>query len=376
MLNRSRLIEQFMSMVKIGSESFHEARFRDYLQEEFSKRGLKAEEDNAARQIGGDSGNLLIRVPGTVDIPPLLLTAHMDTVGPGQNIEPIRADDKCIRSAGKTILASDDKAGIAAILEAVDVLIEEEKRRPPLEILITACEEQGLLGARNFDYTKLQAKMGYTLDSDGSPGGIVVASPCQNEIDYVVHGRAAHAGMNPEDGINAIQVMARAIAKMPCGRIDEETTCNFGLIDGGSARNIVAEYCHVKGEARSLNPSKLDSLTEELKKIFTTEVEACGARAEIEVSFLYPAVALDTDEPLIRQAVKAAEKIGLTAELKKTGGGSDAAVIHNHGIRCANLAIGMSSVHTTAEYIQEEDLVNTAKWLLAIIDQYVGEAAV
>ncbi|HHW62169.1 MAG TPA: M20/M25/M40 family metallo-hydrolase [Syntrophomonadaceae bacterium] len=373
MINEPRLIEQFLTMVAIGSESFREKALRDYLQSEFLKRGLEIEEDDAARLIGGNCGNLLVRVPGNVNLSPLLLSAHLDTVTPGENIQAVVGEDGCIRSTGPTILAADDKAGIAAILEVLDVLAEENQPRPPLEILLTVCEEQGLLGARHFDFTRLKSRIGYTLDSDGAPGGIVVKSPAQNEINYKVYGRAAHAGMNPEDGINAIQVMAYALSQMPCGRIDPETTCNFGMIDGGQARNIVAEYCHVQGEARSLNPQRLESLTEELQQTFITAVESRGARAAVEVNFLYPAVVLDHDEPVVSLAAQAAEQLDLPVSYKKTGGGSDAAVIYGHGIRCANLAMGMRAAHTQEEHIYVNDLINVVKWVLTIIDHYVKE---
>jgi len=359
-------------MVKISSLSFREREFCDYLKKEFAGRGLQVEEDQAGTAVNGTAGNLLVKVPGDARLEPILLAAHMDTVVPGEQVIPVW-DEGIIKSKTDTILGADDKAGIAAILEAVDVLLASGETIPPLEILLTICEEQGLLGAKNFDYGRLRAKTAYVLDSGGRPGTIVIQSPCQNEIEYRVTGKPAHAGINPEDGLNAIHIMAKAVAAMPCGRIDEETTCNFGIIEGGLARNIVAEKCTMKGEARSLKREKLDQLTERLIKVFTREVENNGGVPETTVTFLYPEITLQRDEKVVKLAAAAAEEIGLKAVLEGTGGGSDASIINSQGIRCANLGIGMSAVHTLDEYIRVEDLVNDARWLIAIIRRAAQE---
>lgn len=369
MVNQERLLGNFMKMVEVASISGQEGTFRDLLKAEFALLGLSAEEDNAGLVLHGDSGNLLVKMRGTVANPTLLLAAHMDTVVPGTNIKPVCGNDEIVRSEGNTILGSDDKAGIAAILEAVQVILEQGLEHPPLELLFTVSEEQGLLGIKNFDFSRLESRYGYVLDSGGPPGTIVVQSPCQNEIEYRVHGKAAHAGINPEDGINAIQVMAKAIAVMPCGRIDDDTTCNFGIIEGGMARNIVAENCRVKGEARSLNRSKLEQLTNELLGIFETEVSQNGAIAETEVVLLYPETALRPDEEVVSLAVKAAGNIGIQSQLLSTGGGSDASIINGNNIRCANLGIGMNAVHTSDEFIRVEDLVTDARLVLSIIQE-------
>lgn len=371
MVNQERLIANFMKMVKVSSLSGQEGAFRDMLKGEFALLGLAGEEDTAGEILNGDSGNILFKMKGTVDKPSLLLAAHMDTVVPGTGINPIRGSDEVIRSEGSTILGSDDKAGIAAILEAVQVVREKGLDHPPLEILFTVSEEQGLLGIKNFDFSRLESSYGYVLDSGGEPGTIVVQSPCQNEIEYRVRGKAAHAGINPEDGVNAIQIMAKALATMPCGRIDEETTCNFGIIEGGMARNIVAEYCRVKGEARSLSRSKLEQLTSELLQMFKSAVEKNGGVAETDVVLLYPETALQSDEEVVLVAVQAAANIGLQTKLLSTGGGSDASIINGNNIRCANLGIGMNAVHTSDEFIRIEDLVNDARLVLGIIEEAV-----
>jgi len=368
MINQERLIKNFVTMVEVASVSGQEAHFRDVLKDYFARLGLNAEEDDAGTRLEGNSGNLLVKVPGSVDVPALLFATHMDTVVPGIGIKAVIGSDQIIRSDGLTILGSDDKAGIAALLEAIEVILERRLPLPPLELLFTVSEEQGLLGAKNFDFSRLAAHQGYALDSGGPPGTIVIKSPCQNEIEYRVFGRSAHAGINPEDGINAIQVMAKALAVMPCGRIDSETTCNFGIIKGGMARNIVASECYVKGEARSLSRSRLNELTDELKNLFEKQVEASGGRAETEVTFLYPEITLEPDEEVVARAVKAAEMLSLQPQLISTGGGSDASIISGHSIRCVNLGIGMHAVHTTDEFIRIEDLANVSRLILGIIE--------
>ncbi|HPF43127.1 MAG TPA: M20/M25/M40 family metallo-hydrolase [Syntrophomonadaceae bacterium] len=369
MVNRERLINSFMEMTAISSVSGQEHEFRDYIRNEFEKRGFIAEEDDAGITSGGTSGNLLLRKSGENDLQPVLLSAHMDTVEPGRNIKAVIENNEVIRSAGGTILGADDKAAIAALLESVDIITENQLVCPPLEILLTVSEEQGLQGAKRFDYSRLNARLGYTLDGGGSPGTIIIKSPCQNEIEYIAYGKAAHAGIQPEQGVNAIKLAAAAMAQMPSGRIDEETTCNFGVISGGQARNIVPDYCSVRGEARSLKREKLDQLTHSLREIFIGSVTAGGGQAEVKVSFLYPEVRLNPDDKVVKLAIKAIENIGLPLELIETGGGSDASIINAH-IPCANLGIGMQNVHTTEEYIKIHDLIDDVRLILAILEEY------
>lgn len=372
MVNEKRLINLFTHLVETSSESGAEGLFRDLLIKEFKNRSLVALEDDAASVVNGDSGNLLVRIPGTIEAKPLLFAAHMDTVNPGIGIKPLVGEDGIIRSSGDTILGADDKAAIAALIEAYDILIENKLAHPPLEFLFTVCEENGLLGAKAFDYSLLKSSLGYVLDAGGDPGHIIIKSPAQYEMEFKVYGKASHAGINPEDGVNAINLAAEALTKMPYGRIDEETTCNFGLITGGKARNIVADYCSFTGETRSLNREKLDKFKDGLINIFTTTIEENGGKPEVDVEFLYPEINLDLDDEVVVLVKKAVERIGLEPLLTSTGGGSDASVINGQGISCANLGIGMQEVHTNAEFIKIEDLVNDARLVLAIIEEYVS----
>lgn len=372
MVNEERLQKLFIDLVEIDSPSGHEARLRDFLKNIWQERGLDTEEDEAGHRLGGDSGNILVRIPGTRPGPTILFCAHMDTVEPGRGVRAMVDNNGFIRSAGDTILGSDDKVAIAAIVEAFDCLQENHLSYPDIELLFTVSEEQGLLGSKEFDFSQLKARLAYVLDDGHPPGSIVVRSPCQNGIEYSVRGQAAHAGMSPEKGVNAIQAAALALAKMPCGRIDEETTCNFGIIQGGTARNIVADYCQIYGEARSLSPHKLDALTQKLSQTFIEEAGRYGASAEVNVKFLYPAVTLDASQEVCSLAQKAALKVGLPVQEVNTGGGSDASIINSHGIPCANLSVGMREVHTCQEHVAINDISSVAKWILAIIEEAGG----
>lgn len=366
MIRKERLLKQFIALVELDSESGEEGKIKDYLYSEFSRLGAEVYEDHAGVKTGGEAGNLLIKIPGSIDKEPILFNAHMDTVKPGKGVIAIVEEGK-IKSKSDTILGADDKAAIAILLEVYIVLQEQGVAHLPLEILLSVQEEQGLKGAKAFDFNLLKAKKGFVLDAAGSPGTIVVGAPCQNQIEYTVYGKAAHAGMEPEKGLNAIQIAALALSQMPCGRIDEETTCNFGVIAGGQARNIVADYCHIGGETRSHNRQKLNKLSEELKNKFIDIVEEHGGRAEVDIEFLYPEISLDENAQTVKIASKAAKNIGLDPSLIKAGGGSDANIINGQNIECVNLGIGMCEVHTNNEYIKIADLVKNAELVLEII---------
>ncbi|MDP3043925.1 MAG: M20/M25/M40 family metallo-hydrolase, partial [Bacillota bacterium] len=277
MINRRRLVDTFMTLAKTDSVSRRERGVVDHLAGLLADIGLEYFEDEAGQAINGTAGNLIAKVPGTTAGPPLLFCTHLDTVEPGNGVKP-RVDGHVIRSAGETILGADDKAGIAAVLEAVRVLKEQELPHPPLELVFTVAEEIGLLGIRELDFSLVKARMGFVLDSDGTPGKVITRAPSQDRIVATVIGRAAHAGINPEDGVNAIQAAAKAIANLPLGRIDEETTANIGVIRGGQATNIVPERVYLEGETRSLDNNKRRSLTEHICQKMTEQVELAGAR--------------------------------------------------------------------------------------------------
>ncbi|MCR3923588.1 MAG: M20/M25/M40 family metallo-hydrolase, partial [Firmicutes bacterium] len=288
MVNRERLVGSFLELVKVNSQTKNEREMADYLKGKLEEIGLVVTEDRAGDSIGGNCGNLIGIMEGQADKPALLFSAHMDRVTPGENIQPVVEGD-IVKSSGDTILASDDCAGLAGILEMLHVIKEKSLPHGRLEVVFTIAEEGGLNGAKALDIDSLQAKLGIILDSTGDAGIVINQAPAQDEIIARIFGQAAHAGVEPEKGTNAIMVAAKAISMMDIGRLDEETTANIGIINGGKATNIVPDYVEVRGETRSLVEEKLVKATEAMVKSF---VEAAGlenARVELDVNRLYPA---------------------------------------------------------------------------------------
>lgn len=366
MINQDRILAEFLELVQVDSVSGRERALADLLATRLRGLGLDVCEDRAGAETGGEAGNLIATLPARGPERPLLLVAHMDTVEPGRGVRPV-VENGVVRSAGDTILGGDDKAGIAAILEVLRVITEQQLAHGGLEVVFTIGEEVGLLGAKHLDHSRLRSSMGYVLDSSGPAGTIVVQAPTQDKIEAVVRGRAAHAGINPEEGINAIAVAAHAVARMTLGRIDEETTANIGVISGGQATNIVPDSCRLEGETRSLDGSKCRAQTAAMVEVLETTAAQFGARVEITTQTLYHEFKLAESHPAVVLAKKAAEKLGLVPQLVKTGGGSDANIFNSRGITCVNLGIAMQKVHTTEEFIRVEDLATNARYLLEII---------
>lgn len=366
MNDEHRIINEFLELVQVDSVSGKERQIADLLIKKLLELGLKVKEDSAGQKTGGEAGNIIGRLPGTSAGPVLVLCAHMDTVEPGCGVQPV-VEDGIIRSSGNTILGADDKAGIVTILEVLRLVRQNNVKHGGIEVAFTIWEEGGLFGAKNLDFNLISAKIGFVLDSNGQPGTIVTRAPSQDHIGAVIRGRAAHAGINPEDGINAIQVAAYAITQMKVGRIDSETTSNIGIISGGKAINIVPESVTIEGEARSLSTEKRLQQTRQMCNAIENAARKYGAVADVVTKTLYPDYWLSVDSLPVKIAVKAARNLGLESHLVNTGGGSDANIFNSKGIATAVLGIGMKKVHTTEEYIKKVDLVNNVRYLFEII---------
>lgn len=364
LVNEERLLATFLELVRIDSVSRRERALVDHLAPILRGLGLEVEEDTAGEACGGTAGNLLARWPGAG--PGILFCAHMDTVEPGRGVRPV-VEGGVVRSGGHTILGGDDKAGIAILVEAVRALRERNLNAGGLELVLTVGEEVGLLGAKHLDFKRLRARMGFVLDADGAPGRIVTRAPSQDSITATVIGRAAHAGIEPEKGVNAIYAAALGISRLQLGRIDAETTANIGEISGGKAINIVPDRVVLRGETRSLNDARRAELTAAICREIEEGARAAGARAEIQVELLYPSFALRPEDPVVRAAVRGVTAAGLEARLEQSGGGSDANIFNAHGIPTVNLSIGMQKVHTTGECIAVADMVAAAHMVLEII---------
>jgi len=408
-INLERLAETFVQLCEIDSPSRREKKVSDFLTRTFRDLGATSIcEDQSSTLTGSDCGNLVISFPGRgsgdeTDQEPILLACHMDTVEPGCGVEVIRNGD-IFTSRGDTVLGSDDKSGIAAIIELIRILRETNIDHAPLELLFTTCEEIGLIGAKALDRTLLKARYGYALDSTGIDR-IIIGAPAANKLKIEVHGIAAHAGLHPEQGISALCLTANAITNLRLGRLDEESTANFGLIHGGVATNIIPDHITIEGEVRSHSLSKLIEHTEEIKRTFQQVIECwplppvalhppmeqatlgnpCPAASgghpspsplspvpeslpsvEISIHSEYPAMHLELHEPVIKHVKEAAQKLGRTLTFEVAGGGSDANIFNSFGLATAIIATGMNKVHTTDECLDIKDLIRLTELLYAI----------
>lgn len=370
-VNHQRVIDEFIELVKIDSETKYETEIAKILTEKFEGLGLEVIEDESAKVTGHGAGNLICNLAASSEecksAPTLLLTSHMDTVVPGQNIQPSIENDYIV-SDGTTILGADDKAGLAVMFEAIRLLKENDIAHGPLQFVITAGEESGLVGAKAIDQSLLKSDFGYALDSDGEIGNIVVSAPFQAKFHVIVEGKSAHAGVAPEKGVSAITLAAKSIANMKLGRIDEETTANIGFFQGGKQTNIVCDHVEIFAEARSLNEEKLNDLIDHIKYKFENTAESLGGKATVNVEIMYPGFSFDADAPVVQVAKKAANDLGFSSELLNSGGGSDANIFNGFNIPTVNLSVGYEQIHTTSERIHINDLKKLTEFVVAIIN--------
>lgn len=364
-IDESRLTNLFLELCRINTPPLREKPIVDYVQNMLSKMGLECVRDDAHRATGGDSGNLIVNIPGNGSGVPIFLSAHFDTVEANPNLQ-IVMEDGIIKTDGSSILGADDKAGLAAILETARVLAENKIPHGDIQLLLSVSEEIGLRGAANLNPDLIKARMGYVLDTGPPVGAIIYTAPTHDIFDISYKGKAAHAGFEPEKGISAIQAAALAISRMRLGRIDEETTANVGVIQGGVATNVIPEFVTIRAEARSRNRDKLTAQVEHMTSVFRSVAEETGAAADIHVTREYESYLLREDHPVIALARKAAERINLPTVLRPGGGGSDANIYNRIGIPACVLGTGMRAVHTHSEHIYVSDLVRSAEWALAI----------
>ncbi|WP_431088191.1 tripeptidase T [Paenibacillus sp. 8b26] len=368
---KERIVQEFMELVQVDSETKHEQEISRVLKEKFNTLGLEVTEDDSRERTGHGSGNLIVtwKAEGAEQAPKLFFTCHMDTVTPGKGIKPQLGEDGWIRSDGSTILGADDKAGIAALFEAIRVVREQKIPHGQIQFVITAGEESGLFGARAMKPELLDADFGYALDSNGEVGSICVAAPTQARIEMKITGKSAHAGVNPEDGISAIQVASKAISKMKLGRIDKETTANIGSFEGGGATNVVCDFVLIRAEARSIVQEKVDQQIQHMREALETTAREFGAQGEFRSEVIYPAFSFTEHDEIVQVAQRAIQGLGLATPTFHSGGGSDANVFNGLGVPTVNLAVGYQNIHTTQEKIKADDLVKVAEVVVALIQQ-------
>ncbi len=366
MINRERMVEEFLQLAGIDSISKKERQMADTLTQKLDVMGYEVLEDKAGEKIGGNSGNLICTVKGTRNVPAVMLAAHMDTVEPGIGKKP-RIDGGFIKSDGTTVLGGDDVSGIVCIFEALRVLKENGHEHGDIQIVLTVAEEGGLYGSKHLDYSLIYARYGIVLDSNGPIGTVAVKAPSQNKISIIANGKASHAGIEPEKGISAIQVAAKAISGMKLGKIDYETTANIGIINGGRATNIICERVEMKAEARSRDKAKLDQQTYHMRECFEQAAAEFGGIVDFKAELEYPSFNISQDAPIIGILKKAAAAANIELQLKETGGGSDTNIFNSRGIEAVDISTGMDKVHSVEECILIEDMAKAAEFVVAIV---------
>ncbi|HEX2345075.1 MAG TPA: M20/M25/M40 family metallo-hydrolase [Gaiellaceae bacterium] len=365
----SPLLDLFLELCAMPSPSGKERTVADRIGGYLTGLGLEWDEDDAAAVLDGDTGNILCRVPATNGAggTPIFLCAHTDTVPPEAAIEPV-VEDGVVRNAAATILGSDNKAAVVVMLEATRRLLRDGRPHAGIELVFTPQEEVSLRGAGAFDHTRLVARTGFVYDQGAPIGEIVLGSPHGRLLDFRFHGRAAHAGMNPEDGRSAIAAASRAIADFRLGRVDDETSANVGDITGGTARNVVPEWCSFTAEVRSHDERKAIELVREMLEsaAFAASLAECEVESEVRPSF--PGYRFRESDAAVRLAATALERAGFEPSYALSGGGADANVFNARGLDCVNLANGMTEIHTPDEHIAVADLESMVEVTLALVD--------
>jgi tripeptide aminopeptidase len=365
----SPLLDLFLELCAIPSPSGKERAVADRVGVYLTELGLEWDEDDAANRLDGDTGNLYCRLEPTKDSgTPLFLCAHTDTVPPEGPIQPVVHEDGLVRNVAGTILGADNKAAIVVMLEAVRRVVRERRPHAGLELVFTAQEELSLRGADAFDHTRLHATTGFVFDQGAAIGEIVLGSPHGRLLDFRFHGRAAHAGMYPEEGRSAIAAASRAIADFRLGRIDDQTSANVGQITGGTARNVVPEWCSFTAEVRSHDERKANELVREMLETaaFAASLGECEVESEVRPSF--PGYRFRAGDPPVALAATALRAAGFEPSYALSGGGADANVFNARGLRCVNLANGMTDIHTPDERIAMADLDAMVAVTLALVE--------
>lgn len=362
-IEQARMEQRFLELVKLNSPSREERPVVEWLKQEFQKLGLEPWEDESSKETGANCGNLIVEIPG--EGPQLLFSAHLDVVAPMENVK-VSYEDGVFRTDGTTILGADDKAGLVVILEAITALVEDELPHCPLKLIFTTCEEIGLLGAKALPREVAAADFGFVFDSGKPAAHIITSSPSQDEHFYRIHGKAAHAGVAPENGISAIEIAALAISKLELGRLNHATTANIGKINGGSATNIVPDEVEVAGEVRSFSEEELKDQSEKMAQAFQEAASKYGGRVEAEITRSFTGFNLTPQAEVVKRALAASKKIGSDPVLISSGGGSDANVYNTLGIPTVNLGVGMEGAHTKEETVAIADLLTAANLALVL----------
>ncbi len=369
MVQESRLVDLFLELLAFNAPARQEKPIVAFTKALLESEGFSVREDNAAAAIGGNANNLIVHLPGTEPTAPrVFLSAHFDTVEPTENLV-VSEVDGIFRSAGNTILGADDRCGVAAAIEALRCLRDSGEPHGDVFLLLSVAEEIGLLGAKQVPIEELNLDFGFILDTGPPVGTFVTRAAWHDKLEITVHGRPAHAGKEPELGIDAIATAAKAISEMRLGRLGPETTANIGLITGGTATNVVPAKVTVIAEARSTNETELENQIDHMIQCFVSAANSSGAEVSVHHHRHYAGYVIDPDRTVVRVAEAASRSLGLNPDHRVTLGGSDGNIYNARRLPCVVLATGMDHIHTHAEQISRADLVLTAKIALECLLQ-------
>ena len=370
-MSSERLLKTFLDLIRIDSPSGEEAEVAAYCAARLRDLGFEVSFDDSKEKTGSETGNIIAIRPGTSPGRTLVLSAHMDCVEPCRGVDPV-VENGVVRSVGETILGGDDKGGIAAILEAVARMSEEETPFCDIRVLFTVSEETGLTGAKALDPEMAKGDLCLVLDADGAPGGIVVGAPTHYTFAATFKGTAAHAGVEPEKGISALEMAAQAISRMELGRLDVSTTANVGTIEGGRATNIVPDEIVITGECRSLERSRVEEVRSAIDSQLRSAATEAAGEVEIEWVLEYESFSFAEDDPLLKIVEDSYRDLGITPRLFKTGGGSDGSILSAYGIPTLVLSSGMNEVHGTSEWASIEDIESITQFLCVVSRRLIG----
>lgn len=369
--SHSRLLDTFFELVRIDSPSRHEAEMAACCKGRLEDLGFAVRIDDTKESTGSDTGNVIAHLPGTAP-GHIALSAHMDCVSPCCGVEPI-VEGGVVRSAGDTVLGADDKAGIAAILEALETVVADGRPRPDITVVFTVCEELSLLGAGALDPDLFDGTVPcFVFDADGAPGSIVLGAPYHYTLNAAFTGKAAHAGVEPECGASAIQMAAAAVSAMELGRLDECTTANIGMVEGGREVNIVPDRCTLSGECRSLYEDRVNAQRDRMTEALADAADRFGGSVDIDWREDYPGVLFDEADPIVEKLFSAARAAGLEPRTTVSGGGADANLLGTKGAKAVTLGIGMTAFHSFDEHIAIADIEGTERFVEAIIAEFCG----
>ena len=369
-VDEQRLLDLFIELAKIDGPSGKEQKVADYLKNALTDLGFTFDFDEAHKEFGGEVGNLIAYKEGTdVTVPPLFFSTHMDTVLPTKNLKPV-IKDGIIYSDGTTILGADDRAALAAYIEAVRAVIESGIPHGPIELVLTVNEQPGLVGARHLDYSKPKSKVGYIFDSSGDVGQTILKGPYSSRIWMKVKGNTAHIALNSEDGNNAFLIAAAGLIEMKLGEIDDETVANVGIIKGGELTSIIPGEVIIGGEVRSFSKEKLDRQLQHMEESMKASAEAHGGSVEVTVEKKYSGFSIPEEHILTKTVLKAAGTINVKPYLTQTLGGADTNVLNENGLTCLTLGLGFQNIHSFRECISEENLYNTGRLTAALIQRW------